>query len=50
MSYNVRQTEHSGSKKGRGCLWGTKDRAKKESSKIRRQQEKKNIKDIIENE
>ena len=35
MAYQVKQTEHSGAKKGQG-FWGRKAEAKHESSRIRR--------------
>ena len=36
MAYNVRKTEHSGAKYGRGAHWGTKYEAKQGSKKLRR--------------
>jgi hypothetical protein len=36
MAYKVKKTEHTGAKRGRGALWGTKFEAKSGSRKIRR--------------
>lgn len=38
-----RKTEHSGAKKGKGAYWGRKKDAKKDSNKLRRQDDKKNL-------
>jgi len=36
MAYGVKKTEHTGAKRGRGALWGTKYEAKSGSRKLRR--------------
>ena len=40
MGYQAKKTEHTGAKHGSGAYWGPKRDAKKESSKIRRRDEK----------
>jgi hypothetical protein len=40
MGYEVKKTEHSGSKKGCGAYWGRKADAKKQSKHKRRKQGK----------
>jgi hypothetical protein len=41
MANKVKKTEHSGPKRGRGALWGTKIEAKSGSRKLRRRNAKK---------
>lgn len=41
MANQAVKTEHSGAKRGSGAYWGRKRDAKKESSKRRRQNDKK---------
>ena len=36
MGYEAKKTEHAGAKHGSGAYWGPKKDAKKESSKVRR--------------
>lgn len=43
MAYQAKKTEHSGAKKGKGAYWGRKADAKKESSRVRREDDKKNV-------
>jgi hypothetical protein len=43
MAYRARKTEHSGAKHGNGAYWGRKWEAKKESSKIRRRNWKREL-------
>ena len=38
MAYNVKKTEHSGAKHGKGAYWGRKCDAKQGSKKIRRRE------------
>ena len=45
MGYEAKKTEHSGSKRGNGAYWGYKWEAKKESSRIRRENWKREIRD-----
>jgi len=40
MGYEVKKTEHAGSKKGCGAYWGRKAAAKKQSKHERRKQDK----------
>lgn len=40
MASKAKETEHTGAKHGRGAYWGPKADAKKESKKLRRQQDK----------
>jgi hypothetical protein len=40
MAYNARQTEHAGSKKGRGAFYGRKVDAKAQSNRRRRENDK----------
>ena len=44
-SSKLRKTEHSGPKCGQGALWGTKERAKRKSKKIRRERWKAEIRE-----
>ena len=43
MGYQAKKTEHSGAKHGNGAYWGPKQDAKKQSSKIRRRNWKKDL-------
>ena len=43
MGYKAEKAEHTGAKHGRGAYWGTKAEAKKESSKIRRRNSGKDL-------
>jgi hypothetical protein len=43
MGYEAKRTEHCGPKRGNGAYWGRKWEAKKESSRIRRQNWKREI-------
>jgi hypothetical protein len=43
MGYEARKTEHSGPKCGNGAYWGYKWEAKKESNRIRRENDKREI-------
>lgn len=45
MAYKSRATEHCGAKKGKGSYYGPKRDAKAESNKIRREADKKSIKE-----
>ena len=45
MAYNSRKSEHNGAKKGKGAYWGVKVAAKKESKKLRRENNKTIIRD-----
>lgn len=51
MAYNATKTEHNGAKKGKGAYYGKKERAKKESNRERRENDKiiveiNNVRDI----
>ena len=46
MAYEVKKTEHSGAKKGKG-FWGRKADAKKQSSHVRREDGKSHIKESV---
>lgn len=48
MAYNIRKTEHSGAKHGRGAHWGTKQEAKQGSKKLRRRNGKQEVKERLE--
>jgi hypothetical protein len=41
MGNESKKTEHSGPKRRNGAYWGVKERAKKESNKTRRENDKK---------
>jgi len=41
MAHQAKETEHAGAKHGRGAYWGIKGKAKKESAKKRRKNDKK---------
>ena len=43
MAHQAKKTEHSGPKKGRGAYWGRKKAAKKESSRVRRGNDKSSV-------
>ncbi len=43
MGQNAKKTEHSGSKKGRGAYWGPRQDAKKESNRLRRENDRNSI-------
>lgn len=43
MAYKATKTEHTGAKHGCGAYWGSKREAKKESSKARRRQGKREM-------
>ncbi len=43
MAFQAKKTEHSGAKKGKGAYWGRKVDAKKESNRMRREDDKKII-------
>jgi hypothetical protein len=43
MAQNARKTEHAGPKKSRGAYWGRKVDAKKESNRVRRENDKRAI-------
>jgi len=45
MAYEAKKTEHSGAKKGKGAYWGRKADAKKESNRVRRENDKKVVLD-----
>ncbi len=45
MAYEAKKTEHTGSKRGSGAYWGRKRDAKKESSRTRRKNWKREIRD-----
>jgi hypothetical protein len=47
--YNLRRTEHSGRKQGRGALYGPKVEAKKASNRRRRQDDKHAVLTELEN-
>lgn len=44
MGNEAKKTEHSGAKKGKGAYWGKKERAKEESNKVRRDNDKRESK------
>lgn len=48
MAYQAKKTEHAGPKRGRGGYWGPKQAAKKESSKIRRRNWRRQISQELE--
>lgn len=50
MANKSKETEHSGAKHGCGAYWGPKADAKKESKKLRRQQDKQIARQCIEQE
>ena len=43
MAHQAKKTEHSGSKKGCGAYWGRKKAAKKESNRVRRENDKSSV-------
>ncbi len=43
MAHQAKKTEHSGAKKGNGAYWGRKVNAKKESNRVRREDDKKSV-------
>ena len=43
MAHQVKKTEHSGAKKGKGAYWGRKVDAKKESDRRRREEDKNTV-------
>jgi hypothetical protein len=45
MGTKVKQTEHSGPKRGQGAYWGPKRVAKKQSSRARRKNARREIRD-----
>jgi hypothetical protein len=48
MAQQVKKSEHSGSKKGRGAYWGRKKDAKTESNRLRREIDKNEEKPVSE--
>ncbi|GAB6269680.1 MAG: hypothetical protein STSR0002_24220 [Smithella sp.] len=48
MAQQVKKSEHSGSKKGRGAYWGRKKDAKTESNRLRRETDKNEEKPVSE--
>jgi hypothetical protein len=47
MGYEAKKTEHSGPKRGNGAYWGDKWEAKKESSRTRRKNWQREIRDEL---
>lgn len=47
MGYEAKKTEHCGPKRGRGAYWGYRWDAKKESSRIRREIWKRDIRTTL---
>lgn len=48
MAQQVRKSEHTGPKKGRGAYWGRKKDAKTESNRLRRETDKNEEKPVSE--
>jgi hypothetical protein len=46
MAYKAKKTEHCGAKKGRGAYWGPKRDAKRESSRQRREDAKRELESL----
>ncbi|MFA5183044.1 MAG: hypothetical protein WC405_17130 [Syntrophales bacterium] len=47
MANQAQKTEHSGPKKGSGAYWGRKKAAKKESNRVRRENDKKELNTVF---
>jgi hypothetical protein len=47
MGYEAKKTEHAGAKHGSGAYWGPKKDAKKESSKVRRRNWKREVREKL---
>ena len=47
MAYQAKKTEHAGAKHGSGAYWGPKKDAKKESSKVRRRNWKREVREKL---
>jgi len=50
MGYEVKKTEHAGPKRGKGAYWGRKWEAKKESSRRRRKDWRREIRTNLDRE
>ena len=47
MANQAQKTEHAGPKKGQGAYWGRKKTAKKESNRVRRENDKKELNTVF---
>jgi len=47
MAYEAKKTEHAGAQHGNGAYWGPKKDAKKESSKLRRRNWKREVREAL---
>lgn len=47
MAFQAKKTEHAGAKHGSGAYWGPKKDAKKESSKVRRRNWKREVREKL---
>ena len=47
MGYEAKKTEHAGPKRGKGAYWGYKHDAKKESSRTRRKNWRREIRNEL---
>jgi len=47
MGYEAKKTEHCGPKRGNGAYWGYRWDAKQESNRIRRENDKRDVRDAV---